>query len=177
MIRHFLIILTVLAAATGGVAAVDNATENATDALEDDRDDDHMFIDDGIYLVDASIDDGHAVLTFTADRRERVTLIEAVRLDEHREINRESFVLQSDRETTVRLPIDTSSPTAGVFVDTQTRLQGVPIKTSDPLVGGPYDASDAQAAGLGGAIGVAFITLLLVLRTVYGRDEGAERVA
>lgn len=51
------------------------------------------------------------------------------------------------------------------------------VKTSSTIVTGPFTASDAQAAGLGGGVGVAIVTIYLVAKVVYGRNEEPERVA
>jgi hypothetical protein len=66
---------------------------------------------------------------------------------------------------------------AGVTVDDGTILYGIPLQTSSTFVGGPFTASDTQAAGVGGALGVALTTLYLVARRVYGRVEEPERIA
>ncbi|MGZ0746712.1 hypothetical protein [Haloparvum sp. AD34] len=142
----------------------------------DDRESCNRVMDEHIRLCSATIQNGHAVLTFKADRLEKLTMIEAAPL-ESREYSKQEFVIRSDGRTEVRLPVDTSSGTVGVYVDTGERLHGIPIQESEPLIGGPWSATDSQASALGGATGVGVVAFLIVFRSIYGRTEEPERVA
>lgn len=174
--RFFLMAVVVVASLSGAVAAQDapNATaENSTDVEQSDEC--SRYVTEHISLCSADYVDGEAVLLLDADRRERITVTEAVPITEHREINRDSFIV--DGRTEVRLPVQAVNGAAGVTIDDGTTLYGVPLETSSTLIGGPFTASDAQAAGIGGGVGVALVTVYLVAKVVYGRTEKPERLA
>ena len=172
--RYFFIFVLVVATVSGSVAAqVGNETVELPGAGASETCD--QYITETISLCSAEYDDGHAVLEFDSDRRERVTITEAVALTEFREINRESFVL--DGRTTVSLPIALNGGAGGVTVDDGTVLYGIPVKGSDAMFGGPWTSSDAQAAALGAGVSVSFAVLLLVFRASRGKSQEPERVA
>lgn len=172
--KFLLIIALVVATLTGGVAAqADNTTVEVP--INDEPETCDLYVTESISLCSAEFDQGHAVLVFNSSERQRVTVTEAVALDEYREINRESFVL--DGKTEVRLPVDSQGGAAGVTVDDGTILYGIPIKTSSSIFGGPWGPSDSQAAGLGAGLAVALLTLTMVFRARGGKDEEPERIA
>ena len=174
MIPRFIFVLLVLVATLSGSVAAQ--AENGTVELPTGETETcDQYVTETISLCSVEYDEGHAVLEFDSDRRERVTVTEAVALDEFREINRQSFVL--DGRTTVRMPLDLNGASGGVTVDDGSTLYGIPVRGSEALFTGPWSSSDAQAAGIGGASSVALVTLLLVLRAVRGKSEGGERVA
>ena len=169
--RFLLVVVVVVASLSGTVAAQDtpNATaENSTETCGE-------YVTEYISLCSADYDGSAAVIVLDADRRERITVTEAVALTEPRELNRRSFVV--DGRTTIRFAVDPANGAAGVTIDDGTTLYGVPLETSSTIVAGPFTASDTQAAGVGGALGVALTTLYLVARRVYGKSEEGERIA
>lgn len=133
------------------------------------------YITEYISLCSADYDDGVAILVLEGDRRERVTITEAVALTEPGELNRESFIV--DGRTEIRFAVSPSNGAAGVTIDDGSTLYGLPLEASEPLIAGPFTASDAQAAGLGGALSVSVFTLFLVLRAARGESDGGERIA
>jgi hypothetical protein len=170
--RFFLIAVVVVASLSAGAAAqgASNATaENSTEVESCE------LINSGLSLCSADYDGKSAVVVLDSDHRVAVTLTEAVALNEPRELNRRSFVV--DGRTTIRFDVDPVNGVAGVTIDDGEVLYGVPLETSSIIVPGPFTASDAQAAGVGSALGVALTTLYLVARRVYGRVEQPERIA
>ncbi|WP_281193977.1 hypothetical protein [Halorubrum sp. F4] len=157
-----------------GVAAAQDAP-NATAETSNQTDACNEYITEHISLCSADYDGSDAVIVLEADRRERITVTEAVALTESRELNRRSFVV--DGRTTIRFAVDPANGAAGVTIDDGDTLYGIPLETSSSIVAGPFTASDAQASGLGGALGVALTTLYMVARRVYGRVEEPERIA
>jgi len=174
--RFFLIALLIVVSLTGSVAAQDspNATvENPTDVEQPETC--SQEITPTLRLCSSDFVNGEAVLVLDSDTRDRVTITEAVVLREPPELNRQSFIV--DGKTEIRMRVVSSDGRAGVTVDDGTILYGIPLQTSSTFVGGPFTASDTQAAGVGGALGVALTTLYLVARRVYGRVEEPERIA
>ncbi|ACO54901.1 ORF6 [Halorubrum pleomorphic virus 1] len=53
----------------------------------------------------------------------------------------------------------------------------VSVSGGSAIISGPFTASDAQASGLGAAISVASVTLLLVFRASRGESTEGERIA
>lgn len=170
----FLLATLLLAAATGAVAAQED-----TIPLEERVDDGDQYeciehIDPNTAICEVGIVDGHAELIIESDRRQRITLTEAMFRGDG-ELNRDSVLLE-EGVNRVHFATDTSGDVA-VTIDTGSVLYGKMIDTTDPLVGGPWSASDTQAAALGGASGVSFAVLLVVFRTLYSRESGIERLA
>ncbi|WP_049983592.1 hypothetical protein [Halorubrum sp. BV1] len=174
--RFILIAVVAVATLSGGVAAQDatNATVQTPNGTAQ-ADACTQQITEHIDLCSAEYDGSAAVLVLDGDRRERITVTEAVALTEPRELNRQSYVV--DGRTTIRFSVQPSNGAAGVTIDDGTTLYGVPLQASSPIVAGPFTASDAQAAGLGGGLGVGLVTLYVVAKVVYGRDEKSERIA
>ena len=174
--RSFLIAVVIVASLTGIVAAQDAPNATAEKSTEVEQPETcSQEITPTLRLCSADYIDGEAVLVLDSDTRDRVTVTEAVALREPRELNRQSFIV--DGKTEIRMRVVSSGGRAGVTVDDGTILYGIPLQTSSTFVGGPFTASDTQAAGVGGALGVAFTTLYLVARRVYGRVEEPERIA
>jgi len=174
--RLFLIAVVVVASLSGAVAAQDapNATAGNSTAV-DQVNKCSQEITPTLRLCSAEYVDGEAVLLLDSDQRDRVTVTEAVALSEPRELHRQSFIV--DGKTEIRMAVVPSNGRAGVTIDDGTTLYGIPLRTGTALVAGPFTASDAQAAGLGGGIGVAVVTVFLVAKVVYGRTEDPERLA
>ena len=169
--RFFLIAVVLVASLSGAVAAQDapNATaENVTAETCE-------YITESLSLCSAEYDGDAATLVLDSDNRESITVTEAVSLTEPRELNRRSFVVNG--RTEIRFAVEPSSGQAGVTIDDGETLYGVPLETTSTIVAGPFTASDAQAAGLGGGVGVAVVTVFLVAKVVYGRSEEPERLA
>jgi len=174
--RFFIIAVVLVASLSGAVAAQDasNATaENSTTVEQPNTC--SQEITPTLRLCSSDYVDGQAVLVLDSDQRDRVTVTEAVALNEPRELHRQSFVV--DGKTEIRMPVVPSGGRAGVTVDDGSTLYGIPLQTDSTLIGGPFTATDAQAAGLGGGLGVALVTIFLVAKRVYGRTEEAERLA
>jgi len=175
-LRFLLVVVVVVASLSGAVAAQDapNATAENTTAVEQ-VNKCSQEITPTLRLCSAEYVDGEAVLLLDSDTRDRVTVTEAVALTEARELRRDSFIV--DGKTEIRMRVQPSNGRAGVTIDDGTTLYGVPLRTGTALVAGPFTASDAQAAGLGGGLGVAVVTIFLVAKVVYGRTEEPERLA
>ncbi|TKX80269.1 hypothetical protein [Halorubrum sp. SD626R] len=172
--RFFIIALVVVASLSGAVAAQDPNTSAATNGTAQ-ADTCDQYVTEYISLCSAEYDGSAAVLVLDADRRERITVTEAVSLTEPRELNRESFIV--DGRTTIRFAVTPENGAAGVTIDDGTTLYGIPLESSSTIVPGPFTGSDVQAAGVGGSLGVALTTLYLVARRVYGKTEEPERIA
>ncbi|WP_218055027.1 hypothetical protein [Haloparvum sedimenti] len=141
-------------------------TEQPTDCTQ--------WIDNRTAICSVDLEGDVAVLELYSEGTQKVTLTEAMQGDG--ELARQEFLL-TEGHNTIRFSINHASETVGVTIDTGDVLYGKIVEQGGTLVGGPWGVSDAQAAGAGGAVGVAVVTLLLVLKRVYGRDEHAERVA
>ncbi|MFD1569783.1 hypothetical protein [Halorubrum laminariae] len=165
-----------MATLSGGVAAQDatNTTAETPNATAQ-TDACTQHISPTLSLCSAEYDGSAAVLVLDSKTRDRITVTEAVALSEPRELNRQSYVV--DGRTTIRFGVQPASGAAGVTIDDGTTLYGIPLEASSPIIAGPFTASDAQAAGLGGGLGVALVTLYIVAKVVYGRDQKSERIA
>ena len=173
--RFFLVAVVLVASLSGAVAAQDASNATATNTTAEQPDTCSREITPTLRLCSADYVDGDAVLVLDSDIRDRVTVTEAVALGQARELNRDSFIV--DGRTELRLSVTPSNGRAAVTVDDGSVLYGVPLEAGSSIVAGPFTASDAQAAGVGGALGVALTTLYLVARRVYGKSEESERVA
>ncbi|AFD04017.1 ORF6 [Halorubrum pleomorphic virus 6] len=173
--RFFLIAVVVVASLSGAVAAQDTNATAATNTTAEQPETCSRSITPSLRLCSADYVDGEAVLIVDSETRDRVTVTEAANLNQPRELNRDSFIV--DGKTEIRLAVRSTNGRAAVTIDTGAVLYGVPVRTENTLIGGPFTASDAQAAGLGGGLGVAAVTIFLVARTVYGRTEEPERMA
>lgn len=172
-LRFLFIAVLLVASLSGAVAAQETPNETAENTTAEDEC--NQAITEHIRLCSSDYVDGEAVVVLDSDRRERVTVTEAVALTEHREINRESFIV--DGRTEIRLGVEATNGKAGVTVDDGNILYGIPIRTETVLIGGPFTASDAQAAAIGGGLGTAIVALYLVLKVLYGRNQKPERLA
>jgi hypothetical protein len=179
--RFLLIAVVVVASLSGAVAAQDapnataeNTTAENTTATEP-PETCSREITPTLRLCSAEYVNGQAVLVLDSSIRDRVTVTEAVSLTEPRELRRDSFVV--DGKTEIRMPVTPSNGRVGVTIDDGTTLYGVPLEQESTLIGGPFTSSDAQAAAFGGGTGVALVTLFLVAKVVFGRNDEPERLA
>jgi len=169
LLTVFVALLLAIAFVTGGVVAQDNSTAtNATDECTE-------SINEYTYICDAKLDGSDVVIDIHTEGPQTIVVTEAFR--------KGSGVLSQRRvslgagRNTVRLTVTVDGGSEGVTIAAGQTLYQKEVKISSTLVGGPFTASDTQAAGVGGALGVALTTLYLVARRVYGRVEQPERIA
>lgn len=126
-------------------------------------------------ICGAELDGNELVIELETEGQQNVVLTEAFRKGSG-VLNQRTVLLDEGRNT-VRLAVTVDGGAEGFTIASGGVLYQREVKADGSLFGGPWTASDAQAAGLGGAISVALVTLLLVLSAVSGRSEGGERVA
>jgi len=141
-----------------------NATEECTET-----------INQYTAICSAELDGSDVVIDLYTEGPQTVTVTEAFRRGSG-ELEQRRVALDAGRNT-VRMTVTVDGGSEGVTIATQDTLYQKEVKTSSTIVAGPFTASDTQAAGFGGALGVALTTLYLVARRVYGTTEKSERVA
>jgi len=174
--RPIFIALLALAATPlllSGAAAAQDVSANATATNATDECTER--INQYTAICSAELDGSDVVIDIYTEGPQTVTVTEAFR--------RGSGVLEQRRvaldagRNTVRLTVTVDGGSEGVTIAAGQTLYQKEVRTSSTIVAGPFTASDTQAAGVGGALGVALTTLYLVARRVYGKTEEAERVA
>ena len=157
----------------GGVAAQDNTTapnsemnvsENCTET-----------INPYTSICDAELDGSDVVIDIHTEGPQTIVVTEAFRKGSG-VLNQRTIRLDEGLNT-IRLTVTVDGGSEGVTIAAGDVLYQKEVKVSSTLVSGPFTASDAQAAGLGGGIGVAFVTVFLVAKVVWGRNQESERLA
>jgi len=169
-----LTLLLLLAAPVTAQSVPNGSDITLEDAFEDDTV--CMTINAETALCDGSIDGDMATLIIQSETRQSVTLTDAGAMMTGGEMRRQSKLL-TPGENRVEFRVTVYRGMAAVSIDTGDVLFGVPLSEPSSIVAGPFTDSDTQAAGVGGALGVALTTLYLVARRVYGRVEEPERIA
>ena len=165
----FAALLLATAFATGGVAAQDNSTAtNETRQCTE-------AINQYTHICDAELDGSDVVITLHTEGPQTVTITEGFRRGSG-VLSQRSVSLDAGINT-VRLTVTVDGGSEGVTIAAGDTLYQKEVKTSSELIGGPFTASDAQAAGIGGGLGVALLTIYLVAKAVYGRNQESERLA
>ena len=165
-----LLALVVLTVAVGGVTAQDNTTAvaNTTDKCTE-------TINEYTQICDAELDGSDVVVTLYTEGPQTIVVTEAFRKGSG-VLNQRRVSLDAGRNT-IRHRVTVDGGSEGVTIAAGQTLYQKEVRSSSTIVSGPFTGSDVQAAGVGGAIGVALTTLYLVARRVYGRTEEPERIA
>ena len=169
----FIVVLVLLAAAplaVGGVAAQDanttatNATEQCTET-----------INEYTAICSAELDGSDVVVDIHTDGPQTVVVTEGFRKGSG-VLNQRTVRLDAGRNT-IRHRVTVDGGSEGVTIAAGDVLYQKEVTGNTAIVAGPFTAGDAQAAGLGGGLGVALVTLYIVAKVVYGRDQTSERIA
>ncbi|WP_418284895.1 hypothetical protein [Halorubrum sp. DTA46] len=169
LLTIFAMLLVATALATGGVAAQDNSTAtNETESCTE-------RINEYTAICDAELDGSDVVVTIHTEGPQTIVVTEAFRRGSG-ELTQRHVDLDAGVNT-VRLTVTVDGGSEGVTIAAGDTLYQKEVTTSDELIGGPFTATDAQAAGIGGGLGVAILTVYLVAKAVYGRDQEPERLA
>lgn len=139
--------------------------------------DDGERIEPGLVLLDSSVEDGVATLTFRADDPVSVTLADAGAFYSEQDVATKTVVLQEGTQS-LELPVTrVSGGAVGVSISTADTLTGELIEGSSALISGPWTGQHVQVAAISGAVSIAVITLFVAFRRMFGSDETVERVA
>jgi len=153
-----------------------NATQTPTETPMPPPDDGER-IEPGLILLDSSVSDGVATLTFRADGPVSVTLADAGAFYSEEDVATKTVVLQEGTQT-MELPVTrVSGGAVGVSISTADTLTGELIEDSSTLISGPWTGQHVQVAAISGAASIALITLFVAFRRMFGSDETVERVA
>ena len=172
LLTIFATLLIAIAVATGGVAAQENttnATETNATAECTER------INEYTAICSAELDGSDVVIDVHTEGPQTIVVTEAFRKGSG--VLSQRQVRLDEGRNTVRLTVTVDGGSEGVTIAAGDVLYQKEVKTSSTIVTGPFTASDAQAAGLGGGVGVAIVTIYLVAKVVYGRSEESERLA
>ncbi|MUW13736.1 hypothetical protein GJ633_02985 [Halorubrum sp. CBA1125] len=172
LLTIFATLLVATAFATGAVAAQENTTANAsTNATEECTE----RINQYTAICSAELDGSDVVIDIYTEGPQTVVVTEAFRKGSG--ILEQRRVRLDEGRNTVRLTVTVDGGSEGVTIAAGDVLYQKEVRTSSTIVAGPFTASDAQAAGLGGGVGVALVTLYIVAKVVYGRNQESERLA
>lgn len=172
LLSIFVLVLAATAVASGGVVAQDATTDNSSgNATEECTE----RINEYTAICSADLDGSDVVIDIHTEGPQEIVVTEAFRKGSG-ELQQRTVSLDEGRNT-VRLTVTVDGGSEGVTIAAGDVLYQKEIRTSSSIVAGPFTAADAQAAGLGGGAGVALVTLYLVAKAVYGRDENPERLA
>ena len=174
--RTIFIALTALVAAAlllpgAAVAQTDETNETAPDPAAECTE----TINQYTAICDARLEGSEVVIDLYTEGPQTVVVTEAFRRGSG-ELNQRQVSLDEGRNT-VRLTVTVDRGPEGVTIAAGDVLYQKQVDGSDPIIAGPFTASDAQASGIGGALGVALMTLYLVANKVYGKSEEPERIA
>jgi len=94
------------------------------------------------------------------------------------EIASQTVILKPNETTRVVLPVTKTGGRVAVVIDTPGVLYGHIIKTSNSIVGpGGFTARDAQITAASGALVVAIVSIVMVVRYLAGTNDVPERIA
>lgn len=180
--KHFLLISVTVASLLVITAAPVTAQLNETEDLDRNSEDlencpEPEAIDADTVLCDYELNNGVAELQLRSDGLNRITLTDSGAMLSPGPVPRERYTLRPNETNTVRMDIDTSNQYSGVTVDTGPVLYAVPLREPSTLIGGPWGATDTQLAAVSAGLSTALLSVVVVFRSILGRDEEPERIA
>jgi len=174
-----LLIVSVAALAAPAVAQTNGTS--VTDSVSDDdsnRCAEPVVIDNNTELCDSYVsDDGTAHLVLNSTITQGVTVTDSADFMTEGVVTQRRAILRPGSPTTVRLDVDSHRGQTGVSIATNEVLYSLPLEETSSIIAGPWSASHVQTAGISGALSVAFCTLYVAFRRMFGSDETVERVA
>lgn len=171
-------LLTIFAAcvvATALLAGGAAAQENTTNATETNATECTETINQYTAICDAELDGSDVVVELKSEGPQTIVVTEAFRKGSG--VLSQRQVRIPEGRSTVRLTVTVDGGSEGVTIATQDTLYQKEVRPSSTLLAGPFTASDAQAAAFGGGTGVALVTLFLVAKVVFGKNDDPERLA
>lgn len=182
--KHIFLLVTVLTAFGFGFVPVASAQDTGaipttTDTASSTNSTATQPIDSDTALVDSRINgDGDAVLILESDETQTVTFTDAgAFLAGNGQIPQSTRTVQEGRNKIVISNVTIHKGGAAIGINTGEVLYGVKIRTSTNLIGGPYTAQDAQNAAVSGALSVALVSVVIVIRYLRGTSNSPEKIA
>lgn len=149
---------------------IDSSDLNQSDCPEPET------IDQDTAICQATVSDDSAQLLIYSDRHQTITISDAGAFFEGGTVNQQTQTMQPGLNR-VEMRVTTYEGFSGVSVSTDSTLYALPLEDLSTLIGGPWTAQDSQLAGLGAALGVSLVSVLIVLQTIIGRSDEPERIA
>lgn len=138
------------------------------------------YVTSDLELIEAGYDDrtGEAWVELRSTEPMAVTVSDGGALSEGSgEIESRTVALDANETTRVNLPVTKSSGKVAVIISADGALYGHVIKPSNALFREPFTARDAQITAAAGALVVAIVSSIMVLRYIRGTSTEPERIA
>ncbi|MFD1586174.1 hypothetical protein ACFR9U_04210 [Halorientalis brevis] len=167
-----------LSSIAGPAAAANNSTATSSNSSAAPP---GTYISENVRLLDSGYNQssGEAFVELRSTKTMAVTISDGGALSTGSgEIASRTFVLDAGETTRVVLPVTKTGGRVAVVIDTPGVLYGHIIKTSDSIVGpGGFTARDAQITAASGALVVAIVSIVMVVRYLAGTNDAPERIA
>jgi len=136
-------------------------------------------IDRDTTLISAEYDEesGEAVVTLESNTLQDITLSDAGAFVAGGEVRQRTVTVRPDERVTIRMPVTKTDGYTGVSIATRQTLYAVPIETSADMFSGSATWETAQAAAVGGGVGVLALTGVIAWRMRSGGRSKRRRIA
>jgi len=136
-------------------------------------------IDQNTRLISAEYieESGEARITLESETLQDVTLTDASGLLQGGETAQRTVTLRPGERTTVTIPTTKANGYVVVSIATRQTLYGEPIETSADMFSGDATWETAQAAAVGGGVGVLALTGVIAWRMRSGGRSKRRRIA
>jgi len=169
-----LALATLATVASGPAAAQETPANTSTPTAESVEQ-----IDRNTRLISAEYDEesGEARITLESETLQDVTLTDASGLLQGGETATRTVTLRPGERTTVTIPATKVNGYVVVSIATRTTLYGEPIETSADMFQGSATWETAQAAAVGGGVGVVALTGVIAYRMRSGGRSKRRRIS
>lgn len=169
--------LVLLASSSATAQVSGNQTVETIQEIRND-DDAAILIGDDLLLWDYYLEGDRATIVVEAvDKPTGVTVTDGGALMSGLQTRPSTHRALPGQRTEISVPVVAYDGYIFLTVGSGGYLQGIPIRKTSPMIGGPWTHQDAQASALGGAAGTGVMSLIVVMRSVWGRDDSPEWIA